>query len=46
MKSNLHTLVHLADSLRDTGPEVGLWCFLIERFNGMMDGKAQSKVRI
>jgi len=44
MKSNLHAHVHLADIIRDAGPGVGWWCFPIERFNGMMEGKARSKV--
>lgn len=46
MKSNLHSLCHLADMLRDCGPEYVWWCFGAERFNGMIEGKAKSKVHL
>ena len=46
LKSNLHSLLHLADSLADLGPGYVWWCFSGERFNGMLEGKAKSKVRI
>lgn len=46
MKSNLHALVHLADMLRDGGPGYVWWCFGAERFNGMIEGKAKSKVHL
>lgn len=46
LKSNLHSLLHLADSLADLGPGYVWWCFSGERFNRMLEGKAKSKVRI
>ena len=46
MKSNLHALCHLADMLRDCGPGYVWWCFGAERFNGMIEGKAKSKVHL
>lgn len=46
MKSNIHALLHLADSLSDLGPGYVWWAFPGERFNGMLEGKVKSKVRI
>ena len=46
MKSNLHIITHLANMIRDAGPVVGWWCFPIERFKRMIEGKVRSKVPI
>ena len=42
--SNLHSILHMADALTHFGPGYGCWCFSGERFNGMIEGKAKSKV--
>ncbi|KAI5810878.1 hypothetical protein DFH27DRAFT_648291 [Peziza echinospora] len=46
MKSNSHSLLHLADAIRDAGPGWVWWCFGAESFNGMIDGMAKSKVHL
>ena len=45
-KSNTCSLVHLADSLRDLGPGYVWWVFPTVRFNGVVEGKSKSMVRI
>ena len=44
MKSNLHSLVHLTDTLANCGPGYVWWAFPGERYCGMLEGKAKNRV--